>query len=330
MIFAEGGNLTEGYALPAVALSLYLVLRLHQNPQKTFAGFFIGLCFAWMLLLRMNDAVMLPGGLFAGFFLYGLIQKRYKQTLVATLWFLAGAATLVLPFVIYFAAQNALADFWYGNFTFNYLYSKKNSHVLIGNLLVCLLLVVSCVLAVGKKKENRYLYFVFVPVAVLSFFLLGKRIFAHYFLVFLPFLSLCVSLVRNKYYLITLFCVTLGGFGGSVNYYLRYLRRDCKAAEVYAQAGRLFDKIPECEKNDIWCYNVISHLGIFPHYSLTPCNRIFYYRHLKYDNLAETEGIVSHRPKWALVDKKSSYWEDFDYIETNYDLVGKTDSTVCQ
>ncbi|MDE5762085.1 MAG: hypothetical protein K2H68_01040 [Bacteroidales bacterium] len=28
--------------------------------------------------------------------------------------------------------------------------------------------------------------------------------------------------------------------------------------------------------------------------------------------------------------QKSSYWENFDYIETNYDLVGKTDSTVCQ
>ncbi|MDE7101469.1 MAG: glycosyltransferase family 39 protein, partial [Bacteroidales bacterium] len=160
-IFSEGGNLTEGYALPAVALSLYLVLRLCQSPQKTFAGYFIGLCFAWMLLLRMNDAVMLPGGLFAGFFLYGLIQKRYKQILVATLWFLAGAATLILSFVFYFAAQNALADFWYGNFTFSYLYSKQNSHAFInyGNLVVCLLLVISCIWAVGKKKENRFLYF---------------------------------------------------------------------------------------------------------------------------------------------------------------------------
>ena len=124
--------------------------------------------------------------------------------------------------------------------------------------------------------------------------------------------------------------MTLGGFGGSVNYYLRYFRRDCKAAEVYTQAGHLFDKIPVCEKNDIWCYNVISHLGIFPHYSLTPCNRIFYYRHLKYDNLAETEDIQSHRPNWILVDRTSSHWDNFDYIERNYDLVGKTDSTVCQ
>ena len=176
------------------------------------------------------------------------------------------------------------------------------------------------------------MYFVFVPVAILSFFLLGKRLYAHYFLVFLPFLSLCVSLVRNKYYLIPLFCVTLGGFGGSVNYYLRYLRRDCKTAEVYAQAGCLFDRIPECEKNDIWLYNFsdFSYLGVFPRHTLIPCNRIFCYWHLKYNNLAETEGIVSHRPKWVLVDKKTSYWEDFDYIETNYDLVGKTDSTVCQ
>ena len=331
-IFSEGGNLTEGYALPAVALSLYLVLRLCQNPQKTFAGYFIGICFAWMFLLRMNDAVMLPGGLFAGFFLYGLLQKRYRQILMATLWFLAGAATLILPFVLYFAAQNALMEFWYGNFTFNYLYSKQNSHAFInyGNLVVCLFLVVSCILAVGKKKENRWLYFVFVPVAVLSFFLLGKRLYSHYFLVFLPFFSLCISLVRNKYYLVTIFCATLGGFGGSVNYYLRYFRRDCKTAEVYAQAGHLFDKIPESEKNDIWCYNVIPSLGIFPHYSLVPCNRIFYFRHLKYDNLAETESIRSHRPNWVLVDKKSSYWENFDYIERNYERVGRTDSTVCQ
>lgn len=331
-IFSEGGNLSEGYALPAVALSLYLVLRLCQNPQKTFAGYFVGICFAWMFLLRMNDAVMLPGGLFAGFFLYGLVQKRYRQILVATLWFLVGTATLILPFVIYFAAQNALADFWYGQFTFNYLYSKQNSHAFInyGNLVVCLLLVVSCILGVEKKTEYRWLYFVFVPVAFLSFFLLGKRLYAHYFLVFLPFFSLCLSLVRNRYYLATLFCVVLGGFGGSVNYYLRYFRRDCKTTEVYAQAGQLFDKIPDCEKNNIWCYNVILNLGVFPHHSLTPCNRIFYYKHLNYDNLAQTEGIVSHQPNWVLVDKKTPYWEGFDYIEKNYELVFRTDSTVCQ
>ncbi|MDE7357150.1 MAG: hypothetical protein K2M74_01790, partial [Bacteroidales bacterium] len=177
--------------------------------------------------------------------------------------------------------------------------------------------------------ENHWLYFVFIPVAILSFFLLGKRLYSHYFLVFLPFLSLCVSLVRNKYYLVTIFCVMLGGFGGAMNYYLRYFRRDCKTAEIYAQAGSMFDKIPENERNNIWLYNS-SRLDIFPHYSLTPYNRIFCYWHLKYDNLAETEGIVSHRPKWALVDKKSSYWEDFDYIETNYDLIDKTDSTVCR
>ncbi len=331
-IFSEGGNLTEGYALPAVALSLYLVLLLCQNPQKTFAGYFVGLCFAWMLLLRMNDAVMLPGGLFAGFFLYGLIQKRYRQVLLATLWFLAGTVTLILPFVLYFAAQNALADFWYGNFTFNYLYSKKNSHALInyGNLFLSLFLVLSCVLAVGKKKENRWLYFVFVPVAILSFFLLGKRLYAHYFLAFLPFLVLCISLVRNKYYLVTIFCVVLGGFGGAMNYYLRYFRRDCKAAEVYAQAGRLFDKIPESEKSDIWCYNVIPSLGVFPHHALVPCNRIFYFRHLRFDHLAQTEGIQSHRPNWVLVDRNSSYRDNFDYIERNYNLVCQTDSAVCR
>ena len=67
----------------------------------------------------------------------------------------------------------------------------------------------------SSAKKNRWLYFVFVPVAVLSFFLLGKRLYSHYFLVFLPFFSLCISLVRNKYYLVTIFCATLGGFGGS-------------------------------------------------------------------------------------------------------------------
>lgn len=345
VFLSQGGNLTEIYALPAVALSLYLVLRLYQNPQKTFAGYFIGLGFAWMLLLRMNDAVMLPGGLFAGFFLFGLIQKRYRQTLVATLWFLAGTATLILPFVVYFAAHNALADFWYGQFTFNYLYSKQNPHTFVnyGNLLVGVVLLGSCMWAAGKRKEKRYLYFIFVPVAVLSFLLLGKRLYAHYFLVFLPFLTLLVNLFcawltkkltnvspAKRYYVIPASCLLLAGVAGIPVHLARRLDRDSKTAKVYAQAGHLFDKIPESERNDIWCYNVTSCLGIFPRYALVPCNRIFCCWHLNYDNLAETESILSHRPNWVLVDRVSWYWDHFDYIEKNYERVCQTDPTVCQ
>ncbi|MDE7338253.1 MAG: hypothetical protein K2M92_03085, partial [Bacteroidales bacterium] len=201
-IFIQEGNQVEFFMLPAIALSLYLALRIYKDPDKIFGSYFIGLCFAWILLMRMSDAVMQVGGLFVGLCLYGFLKKRFKNTLLSMLWFLAGAATLILPFVIYFAAHNALPEFWYGNFTFNYLYSQgaHRSPYNYGNTNMLIFLLLSCILAVGKKKELSCLYFVFVPVAILSYFFVGKYNFPHYYLIYMPLFALCTSLLCNKYY----------------------------------------------------------------------------------------------------------------------------------
>ncbi|MCM1041023.1 MAG: hypothetical protein NC396_01160 [Bacteroides sp.] len=344
-IFSEGGNLVEGFMVPAIALSLYLTLRVYKNPDKVFGSYFIGLCFSWIFLLRMSDAVMQVGGLFAGLCLYGFIKKRYKKTLISILWFLAGFATLILPFVIYFAAQNALPEFWDGQFTFNYLYSQKSHHVRYnyGNTNILIFFLLSCILAVGKKKELSYLYFVFVPVAVLSYFLVGKYNFPHYYLIYMPLFSLCISLLFNKYYISLVLWILIAGCGfahpgrnvrQSTDEWVRVLKKDKKITKVYEEAGKLFARVPDNEKNDIWCYNLVSfgwsNMGIFPHHGIVPSNRIFCCWHLEYGNLEETESIETHCPKWVVVDRTSYFPKGREYIEANYDLAFQTDTSVCK
>lgn len=338
-IFIQEGNQVEFFMLPAIALSLYLTLRIYKNPDNIFGSYFIGLCFAWIFLLRMSDAVMQVGGLFAGLCLYGFLKKRVKKTLLSILWFLAGAATLILPFVVYFAAQNALADFWYGNFAFNYQYYKVAHHATFnfGNPKILMFLLLSCILAVGKKKELSYLYFVFVPVAVLSFFLVGEYNFPHYYLVYIPLFALCTSLLFNKYYISLVLWILIAGCGfmhpgrnvcQSADIEIRqHLQQNKQIARIYEEAGKLFDCIPDNEKDDIWCYNItqFGKLGIFPHHGIIPCNRFFW----GYYDLQGNEGIENQHPKWVVLDKKGSFQKGYEYIKANYDLVFQADPSVC-
>ncbi|MDE5609386.1 MAG: hypothetical protein K2I66_03255 [Bacteroidales bacterium] len=343
-IFIQEGNQVEFFMLPTIALSLYLTLRIYKDPDKIFGSYFIGLCFAWILLLRMSDAVMQVGGFFAGVCLYGFFKKRFKKTLLSILWFLAGAATLILPFIIYFAAQNALPEFWYGNFTFNYLYSQgaHRSPYNYGNTNILIFLLLSCILAVGKKKELSYLYFIFVPVAALSYFLVGKYNFPHYYLIYMPLFALCTSLLCNKYYISLVLWILIAGCGfahpgrnvrQSTDSWVWQLQQNKKTTRIYEEAGKLFACVPDNEKDDIWCYNVVSfgngNLGIFPYHGIVPCNRFFCCWHLGYDDLRETESIENHYPKWVVLDDKESFPKGREYIEANYDLVFQADPSVC-
>lgn len=92
----EGGNLTEEYALPFIACSLYIFLDYFLNKKINTCRFLIcGYCFAAVCLLRVN---MISTYVFFCFgILYDCIcKKKYKELRRFICWFAAGGGICFL------------------------------------------------------------------------------------------------------------------------------------------------------------------------------------------------------------------------------------------
>lgn len=80
---------------------------------------------------------------------------------------------------------------------------------------------------------------------------------------------------------------------------------------------------------------VQSEFSIYCHNRIVPCNRIL----IGKKEQMEREDLISrHQPKWTVFHQegtstwwwRSTYEEDLQYIDSHYDIVAQTDSTVCK
>lgn len=119
-IFFEG-NRTEEYSMPFLLLAAYLFLRRLRDGKNFLppsVGFAYGLGFGACVMLRTTNG--LPICCYVLLTTFVLIRagvfKNIRQNFLS---FCAGFATIVLPFVIYFAANDALYEMLYGTILLN-------------------------------------------------------------------------------------------------------------------------------------------------------------------------------------------------------------------
>lgn len=120
---AVDGNRTEEYSVFFLTAAAYLFLRrLRRGEIFTWLdGFIYGLSFGACVLLRTTNG--LPVCCYAFMTTIFLLQARvFKALWKNFLSFCAGGALICLPFIIFFAAQGALADAIYGTITLNVKY----------------------------------------------------------------------------------------------------------------------------------------------------------------------------------------------------------------
>jgi len=366
LLFICEGNHTQEWGLLPVSIVSFLALRFmtyqRHEPFSWQVAFIFGLCFGYVFYIQPNDAVAQIGGLLTGIGLYLLYHKRYNDVLRLVGGFSGAVVFVTLPLFCYFASRHALADWYYGMITHNKLYAGGVSnmlHVFLNthHIAVCLLYIGLLVLA-WRNGFSIWIW-LFAPQCILAMFVLGERGSLHYYLIFIPVIVCLACFVFKNRYLMSLCLISLPLL---VTGYLKcdafrhfMLRLNCYWTETnqialtyYAETDRLLDQVLEDERSDIWNYNLTmqvvdgalrNYISVFRHKGLMQTNKAIHYGLYQIDpNLKKRDNIQEKRPKWVVVNhhdidlmmsEMSFHTADYAFIETNYTLVARTDTTIC-
>ena len=135
-LYSLDGNRTEEWSMPFLMAATYFFLRGLKEERFScppLVGLINGLGFGACVLLRTTNALPLCCCTFLSALF--LIQARdFKALWQNVMTFCAGAVTIVLPFVIYFATHGALYDMLYGTILLNLNYSAQRENFLITHL----------------------------------------------------------------------------------------------------------------------------------------------------------------------------------------------------
>ena len=119
----EGGNISEEYALPWIAFSLYIVVKFFlTNEYKKWQIILIGVGFAVVFFLRVN-MVGLWGALMLSVLIYFIKNKRILEIFKCFSLFIAGCLFVVVPVFIYLSITNSFNSMIEYYFIFNFTYT---------------------------------------------------------------------------------------------------------------------------------------------------------------------------------------------------------------
>ncbi|MBE7005483.1 MAG: hypothetical protein E7425_14595 [Ruminococcaceae bacterium] len=120
--FFHGGNNPEEYALPFITGSLLVFTEYFAEGKTSRTKLLLcGLCWMAVMLIRPNMI-----GCWIVFCVAVLIREIRNKTFQIgyfLVWFLAGAALLLFPIVVYLSFVGALRDFWNQYILFNLVYT---------------------------------------------------------------------------------------------------------------------------------------------------------------------------------------------------------------
>ena len=194
-IIEEGGNLTEEYALPWIALSLYFVIRFFaKKDYRNWHIIAIGVSFTIVFFLRVN-MVGLWAALLLVVVIYFIKNKRNIEILKCALLFISGCIIVLIPICIYLLQTNSLNDMINYYFVFNLQYTADQagikpsislflSFISIAGVITDFFIVYSLITNFKNKflKINIItLFFAFLSIAI------SGRNYSHYGIILIPF-----------------------------------------------------------------------------------------------------------------------------------------------
>ncbi len=196
------GNVTEEYALPCIAMSLYFFLDfcLHRKCSS-FRILLSGMAFAFVCLLRPNMAAVWI--VFCPVILWMAIQeKNWKLLGQFVSFFIAGICVIAVPILLWLYANDALSQCFADYIIFNGHYCENgqsnlqkqlSSFVHFASSPVYLFATAGCLLCLRKNCFLLATYFVLMLLAVLLICLSGMR-YGHYGMVLIPIACYPISL----------------------------------------------------------------------------------------------------------------------------------------
>lgn len=194
--YYEGGNLTEEYACAFIIISLYFFLKYFLTgniiiPESVFCG----MSFAAVCLLRINMASLWVV-MCIGVLINSIRNKKYKDIVWFLLWFILGAAILIIPVVSWLMINNAFYPFIEDYFVFNSMYSTDVERASLKNILFSIIhfgtdsvskiifpvLVFFCI---SEKKMTDILCIITAAFSILCMSISGQ-LYGHYGMILYP------------------------------------------------------------------------------------------------------------------------------------------------
>ena len=187
-----GGNFTEEYSLPFIAISLFIFLDYFKNDKITDLRLLTcGMSFGAVLLLRPNNAGLWPV-MCTAVFVNSVSKKQYRLVLKYIVWFLVGVLILAGPAFIWMGNKGIISDFLDCYIRFNMMYSGSGLLSRLANVRLFLLdipiliSVVICIYLAAKNKSIRAACYLIVILSTLFFICLPATLYGHYGIVMIP------------------------------------------------------------------------------------------------------------------------------------------------
>ena len=358
-VFAEG-NRTEEYSMPFLLAAGYFFLR-WLKEEKNFCppslGFFYGFGFGVCVLLRATNS--LPICCYVLLTTFFLIRSgAFKNICQNFLSFWAGFAIICLPFVLYFAAHDALYDMLYGTILLNVkhatgydthsagYYEYMEPYVMQYFQPLLWLIGASIFLHILDRK-NKLAWSGFVVGAAMFFMLIKSRPFIGYYELIASLLPIFFAVVfelktklatvEKNVFKITyklLFVVFLTGVGIQVAVlysYFTFLNSDKTIAEIKLIQTVLYDfqlNIPADEKNSVVCWGEANAMSNFIlETNIKPRCRFFGNINSAFGKLDPAvidewiETVRRNSPKWIVynaLQEEFSDDDDMDYFDFEF------------
>lgn len=312
----ETSNTSEEWSLPFTLAPLYLVIRNYASKKESSAlpfglWFIIGICIGAHMMLRPNNAAMLCG-LACGLAIIDFAKCGFPAVISRIAVLMAGSMVLILPFVVFFFAIDALQDFMYANFIFNYKYVQNGADMwTIKRFLATFAKVCSCPFAIFllwrltvKKEISRALALSIALGGIISSLnMFIGRGYAHYYICYLPFAVVAASVMIKYLCLLNLKWKATASALLVFVLFFPYFRalpsrimnaRDCYIKNAHdsdmAAVQEIASCIPANEKDQVWAYNVNPYFYLYS--GILPCYKFFVLQpfHAKADS-AINQGI---------------------------------------
>lgn len=207
-VMFDGGNTVEEWALPFIALSVFLFWEYYANSKISFIKIFLtGICCGCVLMMRPNMAVLwVVNGL--AIIIDLLSSRQWKRFVQYISCFLGGCLLVVLPILVYFLLNNALDAFWNCYILFNVQYSGNHWLQKIKvtlyflnkpQIYICLAAVLYGIMHSQSKRTRKSMIILGATIffSLLSVGMSGRYYF-HYQMILLPLILLPVFILVKQ------------------------------------------------------------------------------------------------------------------------------------
>lgn len=355
----EGGNLTEEFSLLPLLSCLYGCLLYFHNserPEKLwqeaffrYAGVWFGLCFGFLLMIRVTNAALICAMMLTvGLDL--IAKRRTRQLLICAFCFIGGLLLAVIPPILFFAAKGILWEMFEAVFVLGFKYSGEKTllqHIFeavtgLRNQQLLLLLIPAIMPALLRWGDRRVRVLAFTGSLFTFFAVASGNNFTHYYTLALPLLLLSEIAVADSLrtkatpkavlavILSAVMLVPQYSISGEahVRAYVYLFHRD---AHLRNEVRDIASRIPESDAQSVYCYNLdpawYTYANLFP--CIKYCGWQNHYISLMpeiYYELEET--FLTNPPLWLVLPAKPEMLPTFleEQLKTNYTPVYSNDA----